>query len=132
MFSHEPGVFNITVAFSLTFAKVTLAHVLLQSKNHWDYSFFTAGQFFGRKICWLVSTIPNEFFRTIHAHIHAQDSWRRQQLYQFLVFSGTCIHDLKFFAMPKSFHADLTKQLMAFAEYDNNSNNNNNNNNNLL
>ena len=40
------------------------------------------------------------------------------------------IHDLRFFAMPKSFPADLNKQLMAFAEYDNNSNNNNNNNNN--
>ena len=34
--------------------------------------------------------------------------------------------------MPKSFPADLNKQLMAFAEYDNNSNNNNSNNNNLL
>ena len=44
--------------------------LILRKKNQLFCSLF-----FEKKLCWFVSTMLNEFFRTIRAQI--QDSWRR-------------------------------------------------------
>ena len=84
-----------------------------------------------KKLCWFVSTVRNEFFRTIRAQI--QDSWRRLiwQLLAILLAGGVpCAfrytYDFRYFSCPNSFRADHNKQILAEAEYDNNNKNSNN------
>ena len=89
-----------------------------------------------KKLCWFVSTMPSDFFRTILAQI--QDSWRRLiwNLLATLLAGVPCviryICDFRSFSCPNSFREDHNKQILVEAEYDNNQNNNNNNNNNIL
>ena len=78
----------------------------------------------------VVSTMPNEFFRTICAL--NQGSWRRLiwQLLATLLAGVPCafryIYDFRSFSCPKPFRAVHNKQIPVEAEYDNNKCNSNN------
>ena len=87
--------------------------------------------FFEKKFCWFVSTMPNEFVRTIRVQI--QGSWRRLiwNLLATLLAGVPCviwyIYDFRSFLCPHSFRADHNKQKLVEAEYDDNNINNNSN-----
>ena len=91
-----------------------------------QFSFFEK-----KKLCWFVSTMPSDFFRTVRAQI--QDSWRRLiwNLLATLSAGDPCairyIYDFRSFSCPNSFRADHNKQILVEAEYDNNNKNNNSN-----